>query len=124
MNNLSITCPSHRSISTMRKENSTNSINEKSLLEFCKAHKALAQISGRWKLSLLFALHKEDLYYASFKSILPDISDRILTKQLKELVEDQIIDNKKDKVKSLYILTEKGRKILALLTALGAIVEN
>jgi DNA-binding HxlR family transcriptional regulator len=108
----------------MRKENSTNSINEKSLLEFCKAHKALAKISGRWKLSLLFALLEEDLTYASFKTILPDISDRILAKQLKELVEDQMIYNKKDKVQSLYILTEKGKKIVAVLTTLGAIDEN
>ncbi|MEJ5145040.1 winged helix-turn-helix transcriptional regulator [Sphingobacterium sp. MYb388] len=108
----------------MRKENSTNSINERSLLEFCKAHKALSQISGRWKLSLLFALYEEDLNYASFKSILPDISDRILAKQLKELVEDQIVENKKDKVQSLYILTEKGKKIVTTLTALGAIDET
>lgn len=108
----------------MRKKNSTNSTNEKSLLEFCKAHKALAQISGRWKLSLLFALHEEDLNYVRFKAILPDISDRILAKQLKELVEDQIIYNEKDKVKSIYILTRKGRKIVSILTALGAIEEN
>lgn len=73
---------------------------------------------------LLFALLEEDLTYASFKTILPDISDRILAKQLKELVEDQMIYNKKDKVQSLYILTEKGKKIVAVLTTLGAIDEN
>lgn len=109
---------------SMRKENSTNSLNEKSLQAFCNVHRVLSQISGRWKVSLILALQYENLKYSSFKSILPDVSDRILAKQLKELEDASIIYNEKDKTQSLYILTEKGKKIVTVLITLGNIDKN
>lgn len=56
------------------------------------------------------------LSYSDFKTTLPSsITDRILAKQLKELQEDELIENNKDKTKSEYFLTETGKKVLSLL---------
>lgn len=105
----------------MRKENSTNAFNEKILEEYCNAHKILSQISGRWKISLLFILKTDSVKYSQFKLILPNVTDRILTKQLKELEADEIVINSKDKIQSTYSLTIKGKKILDYLDELNKI---
>jgi len=108
----------------MRKENSTNSINEKLLQDYCNAHKIMSQISGRWKISLIFLLKNQTLKYSEFKTVLSQITDRILTKQLKELEADYIISNSKDKIQSTYSLTEKGNKILDYFDILNKIDFN
>ena len=104
----------------MRKENSTNFINNDTLEKFCNAHKILAQISGRWKLSIIFALSEIELNYSNFKTILPNITDRILSKQLNELKKEGIIRNEKSKLKSIYFLTEKGEKLMTILVSFKA----
>lgn len=104
----------------MRKENSTNTINEKALQEYCKAFKTLSLFSGRWKLSILFKLLKTETSYSQFKLHLPEISDRTLSKQLNELAQDGLIVKNKNRVSSIYTLTDKGRKLEKILTALSA----
>lgn len=103
----------------MRKENSTNSINEKALKDFCNASKTLTMISGRWKLSVLFKLLENDTSYSDFKILLPEVSDRTLSKQLQELQNDGLISKQKDKISSVYSLTEKGRRLHHILTLLS-----
>jgi len=102
----------------MRKENSTNSINEKALQNFCNASKTLTMITGRWKLSILFKLIDENVNYSEFKILLPEISDRTLSKQLNELIQDELISKEKNKTSSIYSLTEKGRKLKLVLSSL------
>ncbi|WP_313386043.1 helix-turn-helix domain-containing protein [Chishuiella sp.] len=99
----------------MKKENSTNSINAVALRNFCNAHNVLSEITGRWKVSIIFSLEEDKKLYSEFKLILPDITDRVLSKQLSELKENDIIENDKNKTQSNYFLTEKGKKILDLL---------
>ncbi len=99
----------------MRKEKSTNAINENLLHTFCNAHKNLSQITGRWKVSLIFSLKENAKSYTALKAAIPNITDRILTKQLKELQSDLIVQNEKDKYQSTYNLSPKGKKILVLL---------
>ncbi|WP_313581841.1 helix-turn-helix domain-containing protein [Chishuiella sp.] len=99
----------------MKKENSTNSINAVALRNFCNAHNVLSEITGRWKVSIIFSLEEDKKLYSEFKLILPDITDRVLSKQLSELKENDIIENDKNKTQSNYFLTEKGKKILNLL---------
>ncbi|GAA5089488.1 hypothetical protein GCM10023210_14360 [Chryseobacterium ginsengisoli] len=103
----------------MRKENSTNSINEKVLKDFCNASKTLMMISGRWKLSILFKLIEKDTNYSDFKILLPEVSDRTLSKQLKELQTDGLISKEKDKISSIYSLTAKGRRMNYILSSLS-----
>ncbi|WP_426474955.1 winged helix-turn-helix transcriptional regulator [Chryseobacterium balustinum] len=109
----------------MKKESSTNSANDTILQNYCNAHKILSKISGRWKVSILFALNENILNYSDFKAVLPSsITDRILAKQLKELQEDEFIENNKDKTKSEYFLTETGKKVLNLLQHINTLDFN
>ncbi|MFD2965774.1 winged helix-turn-helix transcriptional regulator [Sphingobacterium bambusae] len=103
----------------MRKENSSNAHNERALLSNCTAFKTLSYISGRWKLSLLMRLLKGDASYSDFKLLLPDISDRTLSKQLNELVGDGLVLKQKSKTSSQYSLTAKGRKLEEVLGSLA-----
>ncbi|WP_312191934.1 helix-turn-helix domain-containing protein [Sphingobacterium sp.] len=103
----------------MRKENSTNAVNEKALQEYCNAFKTLSLFSGRWKLSILFKLLTTETSYSEFKLLLPEISDRTLSKQLNELIQDKVILKNKNKVSSIYTLTDKGRKLDTILKALA-----
>lgn len=103
----------------MRKESSTNLFNEKAMQDFCNASKTLALISGRWKLSVLFKLLENDTYYSDFKILLPEISDRTLSRQLQELQNDGLISKEKSKVSSVYSLTDKGRKLDFILKSLS-----
>ncbi|GAA4172436.1 hypothetical protein GCM10022218_14050 [Sphingobacterium ginsenosidimutans] len=104
----------------MRKENSTNAVNEKALQQYCSAFKTLSLISGRWKLSILFKLLKTETSYSEFKLLLPEISDRTLSKQLNELMADGLILKNKSKVSSIYSLTDKGLKLEKILIDLSA----
>lgn len=99
----------------MRKETSTNTMNDKALQKFCNAYKNLSQLTGRWKVSLIFVINEEAKSYSELKLEIPNITDRILSKQLSELQENKIIENEKDKTKSIYTLSAKGLKILTLL---------
>lgn len=103
----------------MRKQNSSNAINEKALQEFCNASKTVSLFSGRWKLSILFQLAAHDTNYAAFKIRMPDISDRSLAKQLNELRQDGLVWKEKDKTASVYSLTEKGKRLIPILKQLA-----
>lgn len=99
----------------MRKESSTNFSNENTLKEYCAAHRVLMQISGRWKMSILFALTERELRYKEFIDVLPNLSERVLTKQLSELKKDNLISKEKDKTASIYSLTAKGKDFIGLI---------
>ena len=104
----------------MRKETSTNSINEKALQQYCKAFKTITLFSGRWKLPILFKLLNNQTSYSEFKQLLPQISDRTLSKQLNELVRDGLVIRNKSKISSIYSLSIEGKKLEKILYELSS----
>lgn len=103
----------------MRKVTSVNFENEMLLNDFCNASKTLALISGRWKLSLLFALQENALTYSEFKKILPTVSDRVLSLQLKQLQDDLLLIKEKRGENTFYTLTNKGKGLHRIVTLLS-----
>jgi DNA-binding HxlR family transcriptional regulator len=99
----------------MRKSNSTNFLNEKDLLENCGMFYTSSIIGGRWKISILAALLDEEVQrYSEIKSKLPNITERMLIKQLKELQGNGLIirkDYKEVPPKVEYCISEKGRSL-------------
>lgn len=76
----------------MRKQNSTNSVNEKQLNHDCGIAFTLSIIDGRWKISILsFLLNQGRLRYSELRSRLSGISERMLVAKLKELEKDGLI---------------------------------
>ncbi|WP_222165183.1 winged helix-turn-helix transcriptional regulator [Edaphocola aurantiacus] len=108
----------------MRKEHSTNTINEQTLQQFCNAAKTLALFQGRWKLSILFHLQEGPSHYTAFKQLLPAVSDRTLSKQLNELMADGVIVKEKTKTESIYTLSPYGHSLGPVLSALSGFLHQ
>jgi DNA-binding HxlR family transcriptional regulator len=74
-----------------RKPSSTNSRNREVLGNFCGINHALNLIGGRWKLLILHKLEPQTRRFSELKNLLPHITDRMLTLQLRELEQDGLI---------------------------------
>ncbi|PSL44857.1 HxlR family transcriptional regulator [Chitinophaga niastensis] len=75
----------------MRKENSTNALNERKLHIDCGIAHTLSLISGRWKASILWRLQDTKLRYNELKKAIEGISERVLVLQLRELENDNLV---------------------------------
>ena len=75
----------------MRKETSTNALNERMINDSCGMAFSLAVIGGRWKPAILCRLSYGTMRYGELKKDIEGISERMLVAQLRELEKDQII---------------------------------
>lgn len=75
----------------MRKENSSNAINEKQLRGDCGTAYTLSLIGGRWKPTILWRLLDGKLRYNELKKSITGISERVLVLQLRELENDHLV---------------------------------
>ncbi len=76
----------------MRKEASTNFINEKRITDSCGMANTLRIIGGRWKPAILCRLMHGTMRYNELKKSIEGISERMLVAQLRELEQDGIIE--------------------------------
>jgi DNA-binding HxlR family transcriptional regulator len=65
----------------MRKESSTNNINEKRLRELCGTSYALSIIGGRWKPTIICRLMDGKVRYSDLRDSIIGISERNLVQQ-------------------------------------------
>ncbi|MGV0926659.1 winged helix-turn-helix transcriptional regulator [Empedobacter sp. ULE_I145] len=103
----------------MRKENSTNAINEQFLFQVCELNSAIAMISGRWKSQIVYSISQDNNRFHLIKKELPNISEQVLSRQLKEL-ETHAIINKKEIPDTVpfgieYVLTSEGYDLVPIL---------
>ncbi|TMV62156.1 winged helix-turn-helix transcriptional regulator [Thioclava sp. BHET1] len=87
----------------------------------CAVEAALVLIDGKWKGVALFHLFDGTLRFNALKRLLPNCTQRMLTKQLRELEEDGLIARKvyaEVPPKVEYSLTEKGRSLEPVIRAL------
>lgn len=75
----------------MRKNTSTNALNEKQLNDTCGMAYSLSVIGGRWKPAILFRLLYGKMRYSDLKHSIAHISERMLVAQLRELEADQLV---------------------------------
>lgn len=75
----------------MRKDSSTNTLNRNKIRGNCGMAYTLDLIGGRWKPAILWALLGGKLRYSELKKNIPDVSERILVLQLRELEKDGLI---------------------------------
>jgi DNA-binding HxlR family transcriptional regulator len=84
----------------------------------CPLTAALAAIGGKWKLIIVYFLAESPKHFAALRKVMPGISQKVLTQQLRELVSDGIVDRQpKGKVPApvIYSLTDYGRSLLPLI---------
>ena len=89
----------------------------------CSIDAAMSVIEGRWKGTIICMLAKDGtLRFSALQRKIGEITSRILSKQLKELESDGMVQRTvvpDGKVKVEYSLTEKGRSILPVLESLA-----
>ncbi len=79
-------------------------------------------IGNKWKPIIIFTLGEETMRYGRIHFLIPSISNKMLTEQLKELESDGILIRKKyaeTPPKVEYKLSEKGIELLPMLYSLG-----
>ena len=87
----------------------------------CPVEAALEAIGGKWKGVTLYHLQGRTKRFNELRRLIPDVTQRMLTKQLRELEADQIIYRRvyaEVPPKVEYSMTEFGETLLPILSAL------
>lgn len=95
-------------------------INEKTYQ--CPTELTLAVIGGKWKIIILWHLVDEKKRYGELRKMIPGITHKMLTQQLRELEEDGIIDRRVYEVVPPHVeysLTGRGEQLKPVLMLMG-----
>jgi DNA-binding HxlR family transcriptional regulator len=87
----------------------------------CPVELAVSVIEGKWKVLILWNLRDATLRYSEIRDAVGDISDKMLAQQLQGLEADGLLHRTVYPVvppKTEYELTEEGRRLLPVLTAM------
>ena len=83
----------------------------------CPLTAALAAIGGKWKLIIVYFLAESPKHFAALRKAMPGISQKVLTEQLHELINDGIVNRQPQgpvPAPVVYSLTEYGRSVMPL----------
>jgi len=87
----------------------------------CSMELTLDIIGGKWKPLIIWHLGENTLRFSELKRSLPNITQKMLTQQLRALEEDQLVNRfvyAEVPPKVEYSLTEKGKTLLPVLSTL------
>ena len=88
----------------------------------CPVTQTMSVIGGKWKPIILFILRDQVRRFGEIKRFIPNITQKMLTQQLRELEKDKIINRKVYPIvppKVEYSLTEYGRTLIPILEAMA-----
>ncbi len=83
---------------------------------------ALRAVGGKWKTSLLWALHVRPHRFAELRRLSPDISDKVLTQQLRQMEADGLVsrhDHDEVPPRVEYAITPLGLSLNDAVTAMS-----
>ncbi|HEY6401237.1 MAG TPA: helix-turn-helix domain-containing protein [Blastocatellia bacterium] len=86
----------------------------------CPLTAALAAVGGKWKLIIVYWLAEGPKHFAALRRAMPGISQKVLTQQLRELMNDGIAQRQPTgeiPAPVEYSLTDYGRSVLPLVEA-------
>lgn len=89
----------------------------------CSVEAAIALIDGKWKSVILFHLMERTMRFNEIRRQIPNVTQRMLTNQLRELEEDGLIIREvyaQVPPKVEYSLSDLGRSMAPVLMALKA----
>ena len=87
----------------------------------CSAEKTIKMIGGRWKVSILWLLMSGTKRYSEIRKFRKEMTEKMLTQQLRELQKDNLINRKVYAVvppKVEYSLTPLGKSLKPILKVL------
>ena len=89
----------------------------------CCASLTMGIIGGKWKTVILFHLMNNKLRYNELRKLMPTVTERTLSIQLKALEEDGLIKRKvytsKPPLKVEYFLTGFGKTLIPLIQSIA-----
>lgn len=88
----------------------------------CPVTTTLSVIGGKWKPIILFIIQDQIKRFGEIKKLIPTITQKMLTQQLRELEEDGIISRKVYPVvppKVEYSMTDYGLSLVPILKAMA-----
>ncbi|HTK19789.1 MAG TPA: winged helix-turn-helix transcriptional regulator [Mucilaginibacter sp.] len=108
---------------TQVKTSSTRSRNKAQRKITCPLTYAVLKIAGHWKLIIIKELRNGPLRYFELRKHIPDISEKVLSQQLKQLQADNIVIRLADELVSpevSYSLSPSGEELTAVLDIMAA----
>ncbi|EPZ43492.1 winged helix-turn-helix transcriptional regulator [Alicyclobacillus acidoterrestris] len=87
--------------------------------QHCFVNSTLDIISGKWKMMILFQLMDGTLRFNELKKRIPGITQRVLTKQLRELEQEDIVERRvypEIPPRVEYSISDYGRTLQPILT--------
>ncbi len=82
--------------------------------ENCPVRQVLSQVLGKWQMLILFALDDGELRFGALKRTVGDITQRVLTENLRKMERDGYLTRSVDAgppVSVTYTLTEMGEEL-------------
>lgn len=89
---------------------------------FCAVDLAMSHIGGKWKAIVLWYLRKDAKRFGELKKLIPAISEKMLSLQLRELESDGIVKRSifpEVPPRVEYELTPEGKTLLPVLEAIA-----
>ena len=86
----------------------------------CPLTAALAAVGGKWKLIIVYWLAASPRQFLELRRLMPRISQKVLTEQLRELMADGIVNQERTgrvPAPVVYSLTEYGRSVTPIAEA-------
>lgn len=106
----------------MPKTNSTNALNKAALTTTCPMQHVMNQLSGRWKILLVWYIHLGLNRFSGLRKKLPGISSKMLSQQLGELERDGFLLRKvfaEVPPHVEYFVTEKAKGLIPIFEKLN-----
>lgn len=88
--------------------------------------RTLDVICGKWRLFIIFQLSEESRRYGELRRLIPEVSEKVLVQELKELVALGVLEKRSFNEmppRVEYSLTVKGQKALPVLVELMSVGE-
>lgn len=95
----------------------------KQMYDYCSTEVALELVGGKWKLVILYNLFEDTKRFGELKRMMPHITQRMLTRQLRELEEDGLVHREvypQVPPKVEYSLTEIGKSLKPIVRQIDA----
>jgi DNA-binding HxlR family transcriptional regulator len=83
----------------------------------CPLTAALSAVGGKWKLIIVYWLAQQPRHFAGLRQLMPAISQKVLTDQLRELEADDLVKRQPSgpgPAPVMYELSEYGRSLVPL----------
>src|ERR1700676_4806074 len=104
------------------KETSTNQLNKSVATVNCPVSYTLSKIGNRWKPLIIFQLSSGPMRYGVLKKALPNITEKMLIQNLRELELDDLVTREVKPVVPphvTYTLSEKGDALKPLFESMA-----